>query len=500
MTRLPASNEGPQSYKELLQSHKELLWRLEEAEETIRAIRQGEIDALVMRPVQHEQVFTLGGDNDSYRAFMETMGHGAAALGANGEILYANSILTALIGKPLAQLQGLPFANQFDETTGAQIKSLLAAAEASNDAASSCEISLTNGDEDRYYLASAEPLQTGVVNGWAITLTDLTDRVRAEKSVAAERTARAIIASANEAVVVCDIEGAITHANAAVQAIAEGDVLGRPFHEAIQLAFNDATGLVQTADLVRMAISGAAVQGLEAYAAKAPRTKDLLVSAAPLSPEGAISGCVITMVDLSQRKAAEKQQNLLMAELDHRVKNTLTLVLSILERTREESIDEFKKSFSARIHALAATHNLLSKSSWSGLSIGEVVTTELAPYLQDPHDRVKLKGATITLKPRAAIALGLIVHELASNAVKYGALSCEGGAVSLFSTLGAPGEPATVEWREFGGPPVTKPRSSGFGHVVITRSLGYSPQGGAEVRFEPDGLRCLIRIPPEDID
>ena len=128
-----------------------------------------------------------------------------------------------------------------------------------------------------------------------------------------------------------------------------------------------------------MAISGAAVQGLEAYAAKAPRTKDLLVSAAPLSPEGAISGCVITMVDLSQRKAAEKHQNLLMGELDHRVKNTLTLVLSILDRTREESIDEFKKSFSARIHALAATHNLLSRSSWSGLTIGEVVTTELAP-------------------------------------------------------------------------------------------------------------------------
>ena len=493
MTQPGASNDRPQSYEELL-------WRLEEAEETIRAIRQGEIDALVIRPVQHEQIFTLGGDDNSYRAFLETMGHGAAALGAHGEILYANSILTALIGKPLSQLQGLPFAAQFDETTGAQIKSLLAAAEASNDAAGSCEISLKDREEDRYYLASAEPLHTGVVNGWAVTLTDLTDRVRAEKSVAAERAARAIIASANEAVVVCDVEGAITHANVAVQAIAEGDVLGRPFHEAIHLTFSDTTELVQTAELVQMAISGSAVQGLEAYAAKAPRTKDLLVSAAPLSPEGAISGCVITMVDLSQRKAAEKQQNLLMGELDHRVKNTLTLVLSILDRTREESIDEFKKSFSARIHALAATHNLLSKSSWSGLTIGEVVTTELAPYVEDPHDRVKLKGAMITLKPRAAIALGLIIHELASNAVKYGALSCEAGEVSLFSTLGASGEPASLEWREFGGPPVTKPRSSGFGHVVITRSLGYSPHGGAEVKFEPDGVRCLIWIPPEDID
>ena len=104
MTQPGASNDRPQSYEELL-------WRLEEAEETIRAIRQGEIDALVIRPVQHEQIFTLGGDDNSYRAFLETMGHGAAALGAHGEILYANSILTALIGKPLSQLQGLPFAD-----------------------------------------------------------------------------------------------------------------------------------------------------------------------------------------------------------------------------------------------------------------------------------------------------------------------------------------------------------------------------------------------------
>ncbi len=165
----------------------------------MRAIREGEVDALVVRPAHNEQIFTLQGETDSYRAFMETMGHGAAALGAEGEILYANSVLTSLIGKPLVQLQGLRFADQFNEEVGAQIRSLFEAAEASNSAASSCEISLNDGDERRYYLASAEPLQVGVVHGWAVTLTDLTDRVSAEKSVAAERAARAIIASANGA-------------------------------------------------------------------------------------------------------------------------------------------------------------------------------------------------------------------------------------------------------------------------------------------------------------
>jgi PAS domain S-box-containing protein len=491
---MASPHETPQSYDELLR-------RLEEAEDTIRAIREGEVDALVVRPVQQEQIFTLQGASDSYRAFMETMGHGAAALGPEGKVLYANRVLTTLIGKPLSDLQGLAFADQFGPDAGAQFKDLFAATETSNNRASSCEISLKHDSEERYYLASVEPLQVGVVNGWAVTLTDLTDRVRAEKSVAAERAARAIIASANEAVVVCDATGVITHANAAVQAITEANILGLGFHQAIHLTFSDATGLVQTEDLVELAISGNAVQGLEAHAAHAPRAKDLLVSAAPLSPdEGAISGCVITMVDLSQRKAAEKQQNLLMAELDHRVKNTLTLVLSILDRTREDSIAEFKKSFSARIHALAATHNLLSRSSWNGLSIGEVLTTELAPYVQDSRDRVKIKGASITLKPRAAIALGLIFHELASNAAKYGALSKEAGEVTLLATLGDPGRPALLEWRESGGPPVIAPTKGGFGHVVITRSLSYSPDGGAELTFEPDGVRCAIQIPPEDIE
>ena len=113
---LPA--ETPQSMDELLR-------RLEEAEETIRAIREGEIDALVVRPSHDEEIFTLQGGTDSYRAFMETMGHGAAALGAHGEILYANSILRTLIDKPLIELQGRPLSEQFPAQTAAQLRDLL---------------------------------------------------------------------------------------------------------------------------------------------------------------------------------------------------------------------------------------------------------------------------------------------------------------------------------------------------------------------------------------
>jgi PAS domain S-box-containing protein len=483
----------PRSYEEVLQ-------RLEEAEEIIRAIRAGEVDAFVVKPVSGEQVFTLQGGSDSYRAFMETMGHGAVALGSRGEILYANSVLAALVGKPQSRLQGQLLEEQFDAATGAQIRALLAEAETSNNAASSSEVSLKIEGDTRFYFASAEPLQTGVVNGWAVTFTDLTDRVRAEQSVAAERAARAIIASANEAVVVCDGDGIITHVNAAVLAIQDGDIIGRPFHEAIKLTLNDAIGLVQTEDLVKLAIQGSGMQGVEAFAPDAPRAKDLLISAAPLLPStGAVTGCVITMVDLSHRKAAEKQQQLLMQELDHRVKNTLTLVLSILGRTSGSDIDTFKRTFASRIQALAATHNLLSENSWSTLKIAEVIAAELAPYVQNSADRLEQHGLMVGVKSRAAIATGLIFHELASNAAKYGALSRPNGKIILSVQQREADEPVTIEWRESGGPPVTVPEKFGFGTTVISKSLSYSPAGGADLKFEPTGIRCIIRIPPEDV-
>lgn len=481
-------------------SHEELLRRLEEAEETIRAIREGEVDALVVRRTKDEEVFTLQGGQDSYRAFMETMGHGAAALGAKGEVLYANTVLTALVGRPLFRLQGQLLVDQFAEPASLQLKAMLEDARRSSSGSSSSEISIAHAGEVRHYLASAEPLQIGVVDGWAFTLTDLTDRVRAQESMAAERAARAIIASANEAVVVCNAAGAITHANAAVLAIMDGALLGRSFHEAIRLEINDATGLVTAEKLVRMAIDGGAVKGVEAHAPEAPRAKDLLISAAPLSmSDGIVGGCVITMVDLSQRKAAEEHQKFLMAELDHRVKNILTLVMSILYQTDEADIEHFRTTFAGRIQALAATHNLLASNSWATLPLVQLFKAELAPYITASSDRVEITGQRLELKPRSAIAVGLILHELVSNAVKYGALSTPNGRIVLSVRPRSDVESIHVEWVETDGPLVVAPKRKGFGRTVISHSLKYSPNGGADLEFLESGVRCVLRIPAEDV-
>lgn len=479
-------------------TREELLHRLEEAEETIRAIRQGEVDALVVQGAAADQVFTLHGGDYSYRAFMETMGHGAAALNAAGEVLYANTALTSLLGKPLAQLQGSKFVEHFAALASTKIGMLLEAATRSGDGAGSCELDLWHSGESRHFLAAAEPLEVGLINGWALTFTDLTDKVRAEKSLAAERAVRAIIASANEAMLVCDLEGRISYANAAVSAIAAGTLVGELFSDAIPLHFHETVGVLAPDDIIRIVACGDSVQGIEAHAPEAPRAKDLLISAAPISPaDGVIHGCVITLVDLSLRKAAEERQNLLMAELDHRVKNTLTSVLAILHMTSDSSIAKFKETFSGRVHALSATHHLLSACSWSNLSLEEVFSVELEPFLNGCPDRAEFEGPRLLLKPQAAIAIGLVFHELATNAVKYGALSTRAGRISL--TVSEDVESLTIEWLESGGPPVVESERKGFGRTLIASSLRYLPGGGADIEFRSSGLRCLLRVPPSDI-
>lgn len=475
--------------------------RLAEAEETLEAIRDGEVDALVVRTEESDQVFLIEGDGQSYRTFMEVMDTGASALDAEGNVLYANRNLLSLLSKSLADVQGRPLRHAFSESNAAKLDEMFGSSEADRH---STQIMITDpAGLDLHYLVSAAPLRVGTVSGHAVTFADVTERVRAEAAEQSERAARAVIASANEAVLVCDREGIVTHANGAARNVYDGDPVGLRFNEAVPLVFPSATGLLEAGDLVDLAIAGSSVQGIEAVASEAPEVKDYLVSAAPLRVAGdQISGCVVTMVDLSQRKAAEKQQLLLMAELDHRVKNTLALVMSISARTlnNEDTLEGFHKAFTGRIQALAQTHNLLADRSWSNLYLKDVIASEFAPFVEHSAGRVQIDGLDISVAPRAAIAVGLIIHELTTNAVKYGALSNDSGTITITGLERHPeSEALEFIWRESGGPAVEEPKRRGFGRTVIARSLQYSPRGNADLDFDPSGVRCRIAIPAEDL-
>ena len=250
-------------------------------------------------------------------------------------------------------------------------------------------------------------------------------------------------------------------------------------------------------------VGGGLVQGIEATLKADAGSISFLVSAAPLIVSGDDTrGCVITLVDMTARKEAERHQLLLMRELDHRVKNTLALVTSICTRTAssEDTVEGFRRAFLGRIHALAATHNLLAEKSWTNLRVEDIVVSELAPYASPDEERLVIENLGVWVTPRAATALGLVLHELATNAVKYGALSGSQGRVSIRGELDEAAQRLRIDWKESRGPAVREPARMGFGRTVIARSLSYAEDGRADIRFSPDGVECSIHIPWRDVE
>jgi PAS domain S-box-containing protein len=477
----------------------DLLRRLEEAEETIRAIRSGDVDALLVRDAAEDRVFSVQGEAESYRTLMDALTLGAAAADADGVVLYANSVLHEMLDRAPGEVEGARVQSLVAPEAAARVEELLAPG---GDGPRTIELrAALPHAPDRTVIVAATPMQLGFVRGFAITFTDMTDRLRAEASERSEKVALGIIRSANEAVVVCDRAGLVTHASAAAVALCSFDPVARPFADVLPLRFAGSP-LLAAQDLIAEALEGRDMRGLDATIGEGLEARDFIVSAAPLQVSGAEPlGCVVTMVDVSSRKALEKQQSLLVRELDHRVKNTLALVVSISRRTmaQEETVSGFHNAFTQRIHALAATHNLLADKAWSALRLREIVDAELAPFQQASGERVSMEGLDFTVTPRAAVAFGLIVHELVTNAVKYGALSTQSGHVALRVLGRTAGGDLRIEWRESEGPEVVAPERRGFGHTVITRSLAYAGEGGADVRFLPTGLVCELRLPSVDV-
>lgn len=189
-------------------------------------------------------------------------------------------------------------------------------------------------------------------------------------------------------------------------------------------------------------------------------------------------------------------RNSLTRELNHRVKNTLANVLSIAALTRRRSvdIDDFMDSLTARIRALSATHDLLSQSDWSNAALGDIVRSELAPYIQGNEGHVLMAGPDIKLAPNDAMSLGLAIHELATNAAKYGALSTSGGRIHVQWMLISP-DCAEVHWREEGGPPVSEPAKRGFGRDLIEKIVAHELKSQVDLKFDPGGVECRLKVP-----
>jgi len=202
---------------------------------------------------------------------------------------------------------------------------------------------------------------------------------------------------------------------------------------------------------------------------------------------------------LAASRQAEQRQVLLVRELHHRVRNTLAMVQALLGATARTTgtMGEFYRSFSARIGSLAKTQTLLTEDYWQTVSLRELVLKELRPFEEHGNRRFMLEGPPVELSADLAVPLGMALHELATNAARYGALSVPAGRVEVTWDLKTAQDVRSVhlEWRERGGPPVRTPEREGFGSTLLRSVVPMQAKADVEVEFDPEGLRCRIEAP-----
>jgi PAS domain S-box-containing protein len=362
------------------------------------------------------------------------------------------------------------------------------------------EISITFPSGRDVWDVAAEPLRdtAGEIIGVTTAATDLTERRRLE----AERARlAAIVETSSDAILSRALDGTITSWNAAAErtfGYTAAEAIGR------DIAMLVPPDRVDELAQIRQSLeTGAPVAPLETVRlTKDGQRLDVSISVSPLlNADGVVVGTSIITRDISERRRAEERQNLLLAELNHRVKNTLAIVLSIANQTlsRSESLDDFARSFRGRIEALAAAHSLLTAVAWHVAALRVLVEQALQPYASSDGSNVRISGGEVLLRPNAAITFSRILHELATNAAKYGALQRPGGVVAVEWTVRSnDGHELQLHWTECGGPPVRPPVRRGFGSELIERSVAYELDGQVVIDHRVEGLSCEITIPLTD--
>ena len=341
------------------------------------------------------------------------------------------------------------------------------------------------------------------VDGVVITFVDITARKDAEDAL---REHAAIVEFADDALIGLTLDGIVRSWNPSAERLfgyAARRAVGQPF------SFLVADDRVEE----QKALLGQARAGKIAGPIETPRLRrdgsevaiDLTV--VPIrGADGAVTSLAAAARDIAERKLAETHRTLLLHELSHRVKNVLASVQSIALQTLRtvSNPDAFPATFVARIMALSNTHDLLTRSEWQGAALRDVIEAELAPYQNDTRSRWTVAGADIQLDAKTALALGMAMHELATNAAKYGALSVQAGQVEVNwrNQSTKTGSRLHLSWIESGGPHVAQPTRKGFGTRLIAEGLALELDGDVRIDFDPAGVRCTVDVPlrpPESV-
>jgi PAS domain S-box-containing protein len=352
--------------------------------------------------------------------------------------------------------------------------------------------------EERFLDVIVEPMtdEDGRVTGLFVEGFDVTEQVRAQAAAAeSERRLSAAITIARLGAFEWDLQTL----DATLDERAR-EIYG--FGPDEKLTVDDVTNRIDRKDRIRLhqetidyTTAGRTRREFE-YCIHRPdgSSRDIVaVSDAVYAPDGEILRVVGVFDDVTEQRAAERRQRMLINELNHRVKNTLATVQSIAAQTLRSApnLTSARDSFEARLVALAAAHDLLTAQNWHGARLADVVATAMAPFETVQRPQISRSGPPVWLTAQHALALSLALHELATNAAKYGALSVLGGRVTIRWRLD--GRELTLTWKEEGGPPVAAPAHAGFGTRLLQRGLAHELHGEVALTFPPGGVSCEIR-------
>ena len=327
--------------------------------------------------------------------------------------------------------------------------------------------------------------------------TDITEREHAEKALRdSEERFRMVVEAAPSGMVMTDGSGRILMTNVLAETLFgydRGELVGREIEVLVPAAVREMHPALRSR---HMAGSHTPVKGEVMGRRKDGREIPLEVGVNPIVTSDGVRA-IATVADIAERKRTEAQRELLLAELNHRVKNTLAVVQGLAYQTFRNTDLAARRAFEGRLQALATAHDLLTRSHWESTSLDQLVNDALRPAGPN-RARIVTTGPAIRLSPHAALTIALALHELFTNTLKYGALSNEEGSVRLdWQHLEREGK-LRIAWREDGGPPVVPPRQRGFGSLLLERTLAHDLDGRVELAFEPSGVVCIIEMPIAD--
>jgi two-component system, chemotaxis family, CheB/CheR fusion protein len=489
---LKASNEEATSINEELQSTNE---ELETSKEELQSFNEELQTVNSQLQLKIQELEKLGADQNNLLAgtgvatlFLDSARRIAWFSPASGDLL---DLVSSDISRPLSH-----FAPKFfDQHLLRDLEQVL-----ERFASSEAEVQSHVG---RWYLRRLIPYREGDrITGAVLTFTDITARKEAADAVNEERLySEAIVETINQPLLVLDSSLTVVGANRAFYSLfcaSPQETRERLVYELGNGQWNIPALRILLEELLP---KGQQIADFEVEANfERIGHRQMRLNAHRLARTGDRPGLILLAIeDITDRARAEAHRDLLMRELSHRVRNTLATVQAIAANGFQQSttLEAFRTAFEGRLRALARSHELLTNHNWSGAEFGELLREALGAHTANDHRRIAADGPKVILPPQPGMSLLLVFHELATNAIKYGALSQAGGKVAVTWQLedGDGGSWVRMRWVETGGPPVAPPSHRGFGTELIAQGAPYELSGSATLDFRKTGLCCELTFP-----